>query len=287
MINGGSDIDICRENILRHTAQSGIISDALEYHLETAAKIICAGTKSVGNFDEDFEGIRANYAVLSKDGGIPVGIYKYVADVLFDGGIYSLADNVFPRRLPDTATAVYVRNAFADRAFDLFSKDLPGLRYAYAGGFSEACEAVYDGRYESVLLPTGGDTGGIPGRTRSLIRTYGLKMIGRRAVGSGGDTAAFGLFAGDIYVDRSKLGFDAELSLEIVGSPSVLIRCLTLAVSYGARVTDLHTPDRGGRITGISLSLSPQAIPPILCLAAAESDDFDITGFSPIGDVSS
>ncbi|MBQ7499865.1 MAG: hypothetical protein IJT91_03120 [Clostridia bacterium] len=279
MITDKSDIDICRGNIVRLTSVRAERSEALEYHLRTAAKIICSGTKTIGDPERDTAGIRSNFALLSEGtAGIPVGIHIYAAEILFDGGIYSVAEKLYPRSLPDPATAVYLKNTAADKAFDEFSKNIPELTFSYAGGFSEACEDVYDSRADAVILPCGGDPHGMSERTRSLVNTYGLKIIRRCAVpAADGENLYFALCASDVYLDKNRLDRELELSVSF-GGEGVLRRSLELCGLIGAELICIRSDSRSGGDISASFRCRPGGVSALICFFAVEADHFDING---------
>ena len=65
----------------------------------------------------------------------------------------SLSEKIFFRTFPKDESFVYVKNAFSDEAYDVFSQDFEDPRVRYASNFKEALRLVSDNAVSFCLLP--------------------------------------------------------------------------------------------------------------------------------------
>ncbi len=65
----------------------------------------------------------------------------------------SLSEKDFFRAVPRDESFVYVKNAFSDEAYDVFSQDFVDPRVRYAASFKEALKLVFDNAVTFCLLP--------------------------------------------------------------------------------------------------------------------------------------
>lgn len=91
------------------------------------------------------------------------------------------------------ARIAYVRNAFSDEAYSIFSKAVRGAKVLYPGNFQSVCEEVYDGHAEYCILPYENSAEGSLSGFRNLIRKYELVPILTCAVQSGSNMTRFAL----------------------------------------------------------------------------------------------
>ena len=70
----------------------------------------------------------------------------------------------------------YLKNAFSDKAFTLFSAEMKRPTAGYSATFRDVCEEVYYGRSRYAILPIYSSTDGILTSFRSLILKYDLKI---------------------------------------------------------------------------------------------------------------
>ncbi|MBQ7921955.1 MAG: hypothetical protein IJ325_05175 [Clostridia bacterium] len=70
----------------------------------------------------------------------------------------------------------YLQNSFSDKAYGLFSEEIPGMTAEYYPGFAEACEEVYDNRCKYVILPLYTSSDGRLISFQKLIAKYDLKI---------------------------------------------------------------------------------------------------------------
>lgn len=71
---------------------------------------------------------------------------------------------------------VYMQNVYGDRAYRHFSSEIPGLRGAYSVGYASACEEVYYGRSNYVILPIYHSKDGSLITFRRMLTKYDLKI---------------------------------------------------------------------------------------------------------------
>ena len=73
-------------------------------------------------------------------------------DRLRSSGIEIAPRDLLPSEERD-GRIVYVKNALADEAYDVFTADLDDARVSYVASFKEAADAVADGEASYCLLP--------------------------------------------------------------------------------------------------------------------------------------
>ena len=77
---------------------------------------------------------------------------SFVRDRLLQVGI-EISENDFLSTANFDQTFVYVKNAFSDEAYDVFSQEFSNPRVSYLNTFKDALAAVSDGRVSYCLLP--------------------------------------------------------------------------------------------------------------------------------------
>jgi len=70
----------------------------------------------------------------------------------------------------------YLKNAFTDKAYRIFSSKIRGLTAAYYQGYAAACEEVYYGRSAYVILPIYNSTDGRLISFKRMLAKYDLKI---------------------------------------------------------------------------------------------------------------
>ena len=68
-------------------------------------------------------------------------------------GISLSLTSLFPQKSEKGHRIAYVRNAYTDEAYEMFSAEYEETTLVYADGFREACEAVADGSADFCILP--------------------------------------------------------------------------------------------------------------------------------------
>ena len=103
-------------------------------------------------------------------------VLYYFLDVRNPGG----RRTVLPlREVPPTARGrvAYMTGSLADKAFLLFSEQLPGLREADAHSFVDACEEVFNGLCQFCIIPLeSAEEGRLSAFSRLVVR-YGLQTV--------------------------------------------------------------------------------------------------------------
>ncbi len=135
----------------------------------------------------------------------------------------------------------YVRNRRSDGMFLNISRGVKGARAHYRSSFSEACEAVNDGKCEYCLLPVENNTDGKLYSFYALLDRYELKI--RETVTSGnedgGETVTFAL-AGKSLAARE--GSCQRLEFSVIRDSGALLRdIITAADTLGGSVTTVGT----------------------------------------------
>ena len=77
---------------------------------------------------------------------------SFVRERLLQAGI-GISENDFLSTAKSEHTFVYVKNAFSDEAYDVFSQEFSNPRVSYLNSFKDALAAVSDGRVSYCLLP--------------------------------------------------------------------------------------------------------------------------------------
>ena len=78
---------------------------------------------------------------------------------------------------PVNSKIAYVRNAFSDEAYKIFSRVVPNSSVVYPGSFVSACEEVYYGRAGYCILPYETLSEGSLSGFQRMIRKYDLEPV--------------------------------------------------------------------------------------------------------------
>lgn len=88
------------------------------------------------------------------------------------------ASDFFDRdALPVNSKIAYVRNAFSDEAYEVFSRAVPNSSVVYPGSFVAVCEEVYYGRAGYCILPYETLAEGSLSGFQRMIRKYDLEPV--------------------------------------------------------------------------------------------------------------
>ena len=79
--------------------------------------------------------------------------------------------------LPVNSKIAYVRNAYSDKAYSIFSRVVPNSSVVYPGSFVAVCEEVYYGRAGYCILPYETSTEGSLSGFQRMIRKYDLEPV--------------------------------------------------------------------------------------------------------------
>ena len=77
----------------------------------------------------------------------------------------------------DTDTVSYLRNYYADEAYNKFSEELESPQVMYNDDFVGVCEDVYDNRAKFCILPLENTFDGVLNSFRTIISKYELKTV--------------------------------------------------------------------------------------------------------------
>lgn len=148
----------------------------------------------------------------------------------------------------DEKKIALLKNAQANRAFELFAANIRDAMYVYEDNFSDACESVFEGRAKYAVIPTSSSS---DGRLDGLYRTmekYSLATImACDVVSPDGNSTRFAL-AGRPS-SQSFSGGRIKLEIKItLSDPSFLSEIFEAASFFGARTDAVDSlPDVFGR----------------------------------------
>jgi len=87
-----------------------------------------------------------------------------------------LPDQSAAEDIPSDTRTAYLRNAYTDRAFAAFSREIHRLSAQYQTSFSAGCEEVYYGRCSYCILPIRNSEDGTLSSFTRMITKYDLKI---------------------------------------------------------------------------------------------------------------
>ncbi len=176
---------------------------------------------------------------------------------LFELGISVTEDDFLPRS-PSGEKFVYVKNVYADEAYDVFSQDFSDPRVRYAESFKDALRLVVEGEVTYSLLPLEERGGRLP-TISQLIFSGDLKINSVTPV-FGFDGSAdmkYALVSKGFTVPSVHADDDRYLEIRVAQEPGVNISELILAAeNYGDalyRINTVFFDTEEGRIQYYSL----------------------------------
>ncbi len=89
----------------------------------------------------------------------------------------SISDFLDGNGEPENSKIAYMRNAYSDAAYSVFSKGISGASVLYPSSFASACEEVYYGRAGYCILPYESSEEGVLSGFRRLISKYELSPV--------------------------------------------------------------------------------------------------------------
>ena len=204
---------------------------------------------------------------------------------LTDSGL-PLSERDFLQESWGDETVVYVKNPYADEAYDVFSQELFDPRVKYAPSFKDAVRAVNDGEVRYCLLPLE-ERGGVRLPTvTELIYKNELKIDSVTPVFGFDGTAdmRYALLSKGFSVPEANAEDDRYLEVRIDGySDPSLAELLSVAEFYGValyRVSTVVIDTEDGRQTYYSVVLRDNGrdFTPLLTYLTLFTD-----GFVPVG----
>ncbi|MBO5315157.1 MAG: hypothetical protein J6B48_01870 [Clostridia bacterium] len=154
-----------------------------------------------------------------------------------------LNENVFLPEVMEDETFVYVKNAYADEAYDVFSQEFSDPRVRYAGSMREAVKLVSDGVVSYCILPLEERGARLSSVTELLYRSE-LKINSVIPV-FGMDADAdikYALVSRSFYIPKIDKGDDRYLEIRIPTDSDIgLSELLFAAGSYGVNVYRVNT----------------------------------------------
>lgn len=133
---------------------------------------------------------------------------------------------------------LYIRNPYCDQAFRCFARGNKGMRAVYSQGYASACEDVYNGRGNYVILPIYNSKDGCLITFRRMLRKYDLKIASACFMETeDGDIILYGL------AQREQPADDGEcLELSVILPEDVTAsRFLTVCEVFGLQLRHIHT----------------------------------------------
>ena len=162
--------------------------------------------------------------------------------ILRDMGV-GISENDFLSESTSAQTFVYVKNVYADEAYDVFAQDFDDPRVRYAGSFKEALGLVDSGEVTYCLLPLE-ERGARLATVAELLYRYELKINSVIPV-FGLDGAAdmkYALVSRGYTVPERAFGDDRYLEIRLDGKgAATLSELLTVAEAYSVRVYRVNT----------------------------------------------
>lgn len=141
----------------------------------------------------------------------------------------------------DFRSTAYLQNTYSDRAYRLFSAQIPGMTAEYHSSFADVCEEVYDNRCRYAILPLTTATDGRLVSFQKLLSRYDLKICLAATVEMGDDDAMqFALLRKHLHMPETDGNIYWDLTVVLTGeSPiGVFFGCLE---SFGAKILSVHT----------------------------------------------
>ena len=137
----------------------------------------------------------------------------------------------------------YVHNKRSDDAFLAFGKKVFNPKADYVSGFSDACEAVMDGRSEFCILPLENNTEGRLYSFYALLDRYDLKICHKTDISNedGTDTVGFALVGravGEGFDRDERVRFEFSVVDE---DTDFISRVLGVAEALGGKVYSIGT----------------------------------------------
>ena len=164
------------------------------------------------------------------------------AAALRSSGI-SVSESDFLPEAPSAETFVYVKNAYADEAYDVFAEGFDDPRVRYAGSFKEAVGLVDSGEVTYCLLPLE-ERGARLATIAELLYRYELKINSVIPVFGIDGTAdiKYALVSRGYTVPTRDPDDDRYLEIRLAGDgAATLSELLTVAESYAVRVYRVNT----------------------------------------------
>ena len=120
------------------------------------------------------------------------------------------------RKAQSTSQIAYVKNVYSDKAYKIFSDNIPDTGAVYFSSFREVCEEVYYGRSRYAILPIYTSTDGFLPSFRRLALKYDLKIACATSVSTDDDTVTrFALFRKGLSDPNFRDADEGEVMLEI------------------------------------------------------------------------
>ena len=154
-------------------------------------------------------------------------------------------------------TFVYVKNALADEAFDVFSQEFSNPRIAYADSFKSACTAVADGKYGYCILPFEEKSSlRIPTISR-LVSNLDLKIVAITPVFGFEGTAdmKYALIGRSFVIPDCEENTDRYLEISVPKNSVKISELLSSAELFGLELYKIETEIESDSVEGAFYSI--------------------------------
>lgn len=177
----------------------------------------------------------------------------------------------------ETDRIAYLKNAFADRAYEQFAKILPDAVVSYCEDFTGVCEEVTSGRARYGILPLENSTDGRLKAFHTLLRRYDLKTVLVCDVPVGDGVTQFALLGRrvaslDCGEHRAATFLEVRLSLS---RTEALSQLLGAAAYYGLRLLRSSSAEgEGGNAFDLLFATEAADVSAYLCYLTLEFPRF-------------
>ncbi|MBE6687383.1 MAG: hypothetical protein E7591_09200 [Ruminococcaceae bacterium] len=248
------DADICLKNIssLKQTKYSADIR--IDAHISelayTLSKLLPKG------FSEEIaDGYRSIFADITKELDCKQRLLLYGHTAKNEPCLTFAEKLTEMGRKKKNASAVYVKNALGDLAFERFSKHFDKLSVYYADDFESALEDVYYSKADYTIIPISSSKNGRLLHFNDLILRYEMKICMKCSVHSNTDDSEseFLLLSknAEVFGNRDGLHFEFLLS----DPQKSLISVLKAAQQYGCEYVSSFTfPEKDHAVIELDIS---------------------------------
>ncbi|MBR5515246.1 MAG: hypothetical protein IKU52_03480 [Clostridia bacterium] len=180
------DSDICLNNIFRLDKENKSVNTRIKAHIRELALFLSPLLpKELSEDSAD----QLRQTLRDKSSGLSGEQMNELCLMLsqLDSGYNFSQKYLDIREKKNTATAVYVKNALCDIAFEKFSKHFDKLSVYYADDFESALEDVYYSKADYTIIPVSSSKNGRLAHFGELILRYEMKICMKCTVHSNTD----------------------------------------------------------------------------------------------------
>lgn len=180
-----------------------------------------------------------------------------------------------------TDRIAYLKNAFADEAYNKFSRILPGAVVSYCDDFPGVCEEVAHGRARYGILPLENSADGPLKTFRNLMQKYDLKIVLLCNVPMGESVTRFALLGRrivDLDCGRHRAASFLEFRIALPQT-AMLAHILRAAAYYGLQLLRSESAE-GAQGVEFDLLFSQETadVAAFLCFLTLEYPQFNPVG---------